>query len=239
MVPTPLFEKTSLAESWCKHTTPQGRDVVGVVEDVKRRLEKEVQLPPNYYIVYAGQYAAQQEASRQLIVMSALAFLGILILLRQGMPSWNSTVLVMANLPLATIGGLLAVAVTGNILSIGSLIGFISLFGISTRNSLLLVTRMDHLIEEGLPAEKAIYQGALDRVAPVLMTAAAAALGMLPLAVLGGSGRELEQPLAVVIVGGLFSSTALTLIVIPALFNCSFPKPKTRASNYLKKPCPR
>jgi CzcA family heavy metal efflux pump len=205
----------------------QGRDVVGVVEDAKRKIENGIKLPSNYYIVYAGEYAAQQEASRRLMVVSLLAFVGILILLRQGMPSWTSTVLVLANLPLATIGGILAVAMTGNVLSIGSLIGFISLFGISTRNSLLLVTRIDHLIDEGMPANAAIFNGALDRVTPVLMTATAAALGMLPLAVMGGSGRELEQPLAVVIVGGLFSSTALTLVVIPALFKLFLPKTKT------------
>jgi CzcA family heavy metal efflux pump len=205
----------------------QGRDVVGVVEEAKKKIEKELQLPAHYYIVYAGQYAAQQEASRRLLLTSLLAFVGILILLRQGMPSWQSTLLVVANLPLATIGGIIAVALTGNVLTIGSLIGFISLFGISTRNSLLLVTRIDNLVDEGMPAEKAIYQGAIDRVAPVMMTAMAAALGMLPLAVLGGSGRELEQPLAVVIVGGLFTSTALTLLVIPALFKL-FMRPSSK-----------
>jgi Cu/Ag efflux pump CusA len=194
------------------------------VEEAKRKIESDIKFPPNYYVVYAGQYAAQQEASHRLLFVSLLAFVGILILLRQGMPSWNSTILVIANLPLAAIGGILAVSLTGNVLSIGSIIGFISLFGISTRNSLLLVTRIDHLIDEGMPPEQAIALGAQDRVSPVLMTAAAAALGMLPLAVLGGSGRELEQPLAVVIVGGLFSSTALTLVVIPALFKMFLPK---------------
>jgi len=209
----------------------QGRDVVGVVEEAKRKIEQELKLPNNYFIVYAGEYAAQQQASRSLLVVSMLAFAGIVILLRQGMPTWTSTVLVLANLPLATIGGILAVALTGNVLSIGSMIGFISLFGISTRNSLLLVTRIDTLIDQGVPAHAAIHQGALDRVSPVLMTATAAALGMLPLAVLGGSGRELEQPLAVVIVGGLFSSTALTLLVVPALFKLFLPK--TRSSDSL------
>lgn len=205
----------------------QGRDVVGVVEEAKKKIESEIKLPANYYIVYAGEYAAQHEASKRLLFTSILAFIGILILLRRGMPSWNSTILVMANLPLAVIGGIIAVALTGNVLSIGSMIGFISLFGISTRNSLLLVTKIDNLIDDGVPANTAIFKGALDRVAPVLMTATAAALGMLPLAVLGGSGRELEQPLAVVIVGGLFTSTALTLLVIPALFKLFLPK--TRA----------
>ncbi len=120
--------------------------------------------------------------------------------------------------PLAMIGGILAVALTGNVISIGSMIGFISLFGISTRNSLLLVTNINSSLDEGMPLKEAVIHGALERVSPVLMTALTAGLGMLPLAVLGGTGRELEQPLAIVIVGGLITSTALTLLVIPPLF---------------------
>ena len=195
----------------------EGRDVVGVVNDARAKIGK-IPLPEGYYIVYAGEYAAQQQASHTLLMTSLLALAGILVLLRQGLKSWRSTMLVAANLPLATIGGIFAVALTGNVISIGSLIGFISLFGISTRNSLLLVTQINSLEEQGMPFNEAIYRGCILRVCPVLMTALTAALGMLPLALLGGSGRELEQPLAVVIVGGLISSTALTLLVIPALF---------------------
>lgn len=194
-----------------------GRDVVSVVNDAKKRLDL-LPLPHGYYIVYAGEYAAQQDASQRLLIASLGAMVGILILLRQGLQTWRSTFLVASNLPLATVGGIVAVALTGNVLSIGSLIGFISLFGISTRNSLLLVTHINSLEERGLSSREAIFHGALDRLGPVLMTASTAALGMLPLAIWGGSGRELEQPLAVVIVGGLASSTALTLVVIPALF---------------------
>ncbi|HEY9793042.1 MAG TPA: efflux RND transporter permease subunit, partial [Candidatus Obscuribacterales bacterium] len=195
----------------------QGRDVVSVVNDAKSRISK-IELPQGYYIEYAGEYAAQKQASEHLLSTSLLALAGILLLLRQGLGSWRSTLLVAVNLPLATIGGIIAVALTGNVLSIGSLIGFISLFGISTRNSLLLVTHISQLEDQGLSYIDAIYQGCLHRVSPVLMTALTAALGMLPLAIWPGSGRELEQPLAIVIVGGLVSSTALTLIVIPALF---------------------
>src|SRR5579875_86510 len=204
-----------------------GRDVVGIVNEARQKIERRIVLPPGYYIVYAGQYAAQQEASRTLLVTSALAMIAILLLLNRGLRSWKLTLLVVSNLPLATIGGIVSVALTGNVVSIGSLIGFVSLFGISTRNSLLLVTRINDLLQAGAPFDEAVYRGALDRVAPVLMTAMAAALGMLPLAVLGGTGRELEQPLAVVIVGGLFSSTALTLVVIPALFEL-FMRPRSQ-----------
>jgi CzcA family heavy metal efflux pump len=195
-----------------------GRDVGSVVKDAQARISK-IALPPGYYIMYSGEYAAQQEAMQSLLAWSLLAFVGILVLLRQGLHSWKSTLLVSSNLPLAMIGGIIAVSLTGNVISIGSLIGFISLFGISTRNSLLLVTHINDLEVQGLPFAEAVFKGCLDRVTPVLMTALTAALGMLPLALLGGSGRELEQPLAIVIVGGLVSSTALTLIVIPALFH--------------------
>jgi CzcA family heavy metal efflux pump len=194
-----------------------GRDVVSVVNEAKAKIAR-IALPEGYYIVYSGEYAAQQEASQRLLASSLLALIGILVLLRQGLGSWRNTMLVASNLPLATIGGIIAVALTGNVISIGSLIGFISLFGISTRNSLLLVTHINALEERGMAFEQAIQKGCLARVSPVLMTALTAALGMLPLAIMGGSGRELEQPLAVVIIGGLASSTALTLIVIPALF---------------------
>lgn len=202
------------------------RDVVGVVDEAKRKIERQVTLPRGYYIVYAGQYAAQKEAMSALFWTTGLALVVILLILNRGLRSWKLTFLVIANLPLAAIGGILAVAVTGNVLSIGSLIGLISLFGISTRNSLLLVTHISDLLRGGRSFAEAVYFGSLDRVSPVLMTALTAALGMLPLAVLGGTGRELEQPLAIVIVGGMFSSTALTLIVIPALFEL-FMKPKS------------
>jgi CzcA family heavy metal efflux pump len=194
-----------------------GRDVVSVVDDARKKLDA-LTMPAGYYLVYSGEYAAQREAAQRLLFASLGALVGILILLRQGLKSWRSTLLVASNLPLATVGGIVAVAMTGNVISIGSLIGFISLFGISTRNSLLLVTHINGLEDRGLSSREAIFHGALDRLGPVLMTASTAALGMLPLAVWGGSGRELEQPLAAVIVGGLLSSTALTLFVIPALF---------------------
>lgn len=194
------------------------RDLVSVVEDIKKIIAKNIELPSGYYIVYSGQYAAQQEATHTLFLTSLLSMCAIFILLHQGLGSWKATFLVAANLPLATIGGIFAVAITGSVISIGSIIGFISLFGISTRNSLLLVTHVNDLIRQGLPFEEALYKGCQDRLTPILMTASTAGLGMLPLAVLGGAGRELEQPLAVVIVGGLVSSTILTLVVIPALY---------------------
>ncbi|MBP9090956.1 efflux RND transporter permease subunit [bacterium] len=195
-----------------------GRDVVSVVEEARKRLAKSVVLPAGYYLVYSGQYAAQKEASQTLLWSSALTFVGILLLLNQALGSWKLTAVVASNLPLAAIGGLLVVALTGNVMSIGTLIGFISLFGISNRNTILLASHINDLIHKGVEFEEAIFRGCMHRVAPVLMTALTAALGMLPLAVGTGAGSELEQPLAIVIVGGMYTSTALTLIVVPALF---------------------
>lgn len=194
------------------------KNMLGVVNAARRKLDAQLPLPAGYYAVFSGQYAAQRESSERLAVASLVAFLGIMALLVYGLKGVKPALLVAANLPLAAIGGLVAVFFTGNVLSLGSLIGFISLFGISTRNSLLLVSHINALAHQGMEFKKAVFVGSLDRLAPVLMTALTAALGMLPLAVLGGSGRELEQPLAIVIVGGLVSSTALTLIVIPALY---------------------
>ncbi len=195
-----------------------GRDIVSIVDEAKEKIKNNVKLPANYYIDYSGQYKARIEAAQTLFLSSILSLILVVVLLRQGLPNWLSTILVLFNLPLSTIGGIIAVSLTGNELSIGSLIGFISLFGISTRNSLLLVSKIDKLNESGHNLDESIKIGCLERVTPILMTASTAALGMLPLAIWGGSGRELEHPLAIVIVGGLISSTLLVLIVIPALF---------------------
>lgn len=196
----------------------EGRDVVSVVNDIKKVMGEKVKMPGGYYLVYAGQYAAQQESTRNLLIVSFITLLAILIVLKQGLGSWKLTFLVASNIPMAFIGGLIAVALTGNVLNLGSLIGFISLFGISTRNSILMVSHINDLRVLDMSINRAVVEGALDRVSPVLMTALTAAFGMLPLAIMGGAGRELEQPLALVIVGGLVSSTALTLLVMPALF---------------------
>ncbi len=213
-----IVVREDVARRMVVQANTSGRDVVSIVNEAKERIAKTVRMPSGYYVVYAGQYAAQREASQTLLWTSLLTFGGILLLLNQALGSWKLTAVVASNLPLAAIGGILAVTMTGNILSIGSLIGFISLFGISNRNTILLATHIHDLLNRGVPFEQAIYMGAMHRVAPVLMTALTASLGMLPLAIGKGAGSELEQPLAIVIVGGMFTSTALTLIVIPALF---------------------
>lgn len=195
-----------------------GRDLGSVVADMRQLIGKQIDLPSGYYVVFGGQFEAQEQATKQLALLSVVALLGMFILLLMAFKSARAALIVMANLPLALIGGIWAVFFTGAVLSVGSLVGFITLFGLSTRNGIMLVSHFNHLLSEGKSFDEILWRGSIDRLSPVLMTALTAALGVLPIAILGGAGRELEQPLAIVIVGGMFSSTALTLIVIPALF---------------------
>lgn len=195
-----------------------GVDLGRVVSDIQHQIATTVQLPPGYFVVYGGQFESQQRAQRELFVFGALAILGIFVLLTLAFRSWRSAALVLANLPLALVGGVFAVVATGGVMSVASLIGLITLFGISTRNGILMVAHYNHLARAGTPFDALLRQGSLERLSPVLMTALAAGLGMLPLALSSGSGRELEQPLAVVILGGMLTSTLLTLIVVPALY---------------------
>lgn len=155
---------------------------------------------------------------KQLLALSVVSLFGMLVLLCLAFKSIRAAVLIMANLPLSLIGGIWAVFFTGAVMSVGSMVGFITLFGISTRNGIMLIAHFNDMIATHENAlDETIRQSALDRLSPVLMTALTAALGVLPIAVLGGAGRELEQPLAIVILGGMVSSTALTLVMIPAL----------------------
>lgn len=195
-----------------------GGDLGSVINDARQAISEKVKLDSGYYVVYGGQFEAQEQATGQLIWLSLAAIVGIFVLLFMAFRSMKAALLVMANLPLALIGGIWAILFSGGVLSIGSLVGFITLFGISTRNGIMLVTHFNHMLAEGHSFDDVLWEGSQDRLSPVLMTALTAGLGVLPIAILGGAGRELEQPLAIVILGGMFSSTALTLVVIPALF---------------------
>lgn len=199
-----------------------GRDLGSVIAETRAKISAQVKLPPGYYVVYGGQFEAQEQAARQLTWLSAVALVGMFLLLTMAFKSTRAALLIMANLPLALIGGIWAVLFTGAVVSVGSLVGFITLFGISTRNGIMLVSHYNQLAAEAGESDEGesdelIMRSALDRISPVLMTALTAALGVLPIAIMGGAGRELEQPLAIVILGGMLSSTALTLVVIPAL----------------------
>jgi CzcA family heavy metal efflux pump len=195
-----------------------GRDLGSVIDELRAKVKKEINFDNGYYIEYGGQFEAQERATKQLILYSLLAITGIFLLLIMAFKSIKIALLVLINLPLALIGGIWSIVIFGGVLSVGSLVGFITLFGISTRNGIMLITHLKDVIEEGVAFEKAIKESAIDRLSPVLMTALTAALGVLPIAIMGGAGRELEQPLAIVILGGMFSSTFLTLMLMPALF---------------------
>lgn len=196
------------------------RDLGSVIADVRRAIGDNVELPQGYYVQYGGQFEAQEKASRLISGLSLVAIGVIFLLLYIALHSARSAALVMANLPLALIGGVAMVFVTGGTLSIASLVGFITLFGIATRNGIMLITHYQHLMErEGKEFRDAIFQGSMERLSPILMTALVTGVGLVPLALgVGEPGKEIQQPMAVVILGGIFTSTLLNMIVIPALF---------------------
>jgi len=195
-----------------------GRDLGSVIQEVQGKIGKEVHLPTGYFIEYGGQFESQQEATRVLMLYGLLAIVGIFVMLYKAFNSSRAALLVMVNLPLALIGGVVAIFFTGKVMSVPSLIGLISVFGIAARNGIILVSHYRQLRAEGEPKEQVIIEGSKDRLAPVLMTAAAAALGLLPLLFGDATGKELERPMAQVILGGLFTSTLLNMIVVPTLF---------------------
>lgn len=198
---------------------PAGRDVQSFVTEAQRRVAA-AGLPPGVYVEWSGAAQEQAKGRWELFLHSALAGLAILVLLSFVFPQPRHVLLVLANVPFALIGGVLAVWSGGGALSIGSLVGFVTLFGITTRNSIMLISHYEHLVQaEGLPWNlETALRGASERLVPILMTALVTALGMLPLALGSGeAGREIEGPMAIVILGGLLTSTALNLLVLPAL----------------------
>lgn len=196
----------------------QGRDLRSVVNDIQAKVKQQVQIPPGYYIQYAGQFEAEERASQNILIFSAIAFVVITIIMYLSVKSVASTAMIMINLPLALVGGAIAVALTGGILSIASLVGFVTLFGVATRNGLLLVDNYNTKFAAGMPLKDLLIQGSMERLNAILMTAFTSALGLAPLVIAGGPGKELLQPLSIVVLGGLFTSTALTLLVLPAFY---------------------
>ena len=196
-----------------------GRDLRSVIGDIQERVRSGISLPESYYIEYGGQFESEQEATRTISLLSIAAIFTIFLILFVEFKSIRTALLVMVNLPLALIGGIIAVFLTSGVVSIASLVGFITLFGIATRNGILMISPYNTLLAEGKQLAEAIRQGSMERLSPVLMTALAAGLALIPLAVAGHEpGNEIQSPMAIVILGGLLSSTALNMIVIPALF---------------------
>ena len=197
-----------------------GQDLGSVVEEIQRRVTANVDLPAGYHVEYGGQFEAAGEAARTLLISSSLVILGIFLLLYVALSSARDAMLVMLNLPLALIGGVAGVYVSGGVISIASIIGFITLFGIATRNGIMMVTHASHLVDvEGVTEPReAILRGASERLAPILMTALASGLGLLPLAMASGEpGSEIQAPMAIVILCGLVTSTILNMFVVPAV----------------------
>ena len=196
-----------------------GTDVGSVVNEIKNQINQNVKLPNNYFIKYGGQFESAQTASRLLLLASIVAILVIFIILYQEFKSMSLAGLVLINLPLALIGGVMAVWITSNMLSIPAIIGFITLFGIATRNGILLVSRYQYLINNGFSLKETVVLGSKDRLNPILMTALASALALIPLALSGSQpGNEIQSPMAIVIIGGLTTSTLLNLFVIPSVY---------------------
>jgi len=196
----------------------KGRDLRSVVNEIQAKVKREVQLPFGYFIQYGGQFEAEQRASQNIMVFSAIAFVVITVLMYLSVKSIPSTAMIMINLPIGLVGGVISVALTGGIISVASLVGFVTLFGVATRNGLLLVDNYNTKFAEGMPFNEVIIKGSMERLNAILMTAATSALGLAPLVLEGGAGKEILQPLSVVVLGGLFTSTALTLLVLPALY---------------------
>lgn len=197
-----------------------GRDLRSVYDDARGRIETHLKLPPGYFIEYGGQFQSEAEASRMISILSVLSMLAIFLILYMEFGSFRTAGLVMVNLPLALIGGIIVILLTDRVISIASIVGFITLFGIATRNGILLVSHYRHLMrEEGKALRVAVYQGSMERLRPVIMTALAAGLALVPFAIAADKpGNEILSPLAVVILGGLLSSTALNMVVIPSLY---------------------
>ena len=197
------------------------RDLGSVVADIKQAIKTKVKMPEGYFVEFGGQFEAQQEATRLIGLLSIVSFAGVFLVLYTLFPSVRIVCQVMLALPIAYVGGVLALWLTGQTLTVASLVGFISLGGIAARNGILLVSHYLHLMrEEGEHfSDKMVLRGSLERLAPVLMTALTAGIGLVPL-VLGGQqpGKEILYPVATVILGGLITSTACEYIVHPGLF---------------------
>ncbi len=196
-----------------------GRDMGSVIADIRETIAANVDLPEDYWIEYGGQFEAEQAASRTITLLSLVSLAGIMLILYHQFGTLRDTLFAMVNLPLALIGGIWAVWFTGGIISIASLVGFITLFGIAARNGILLISHYHTLMKEGKSLEQAVHQGSIERLNPILMTALTAALALIPLALgTGEPGKEIEAPLAIVILGGLITATFLNMVLVPSLY---------------------
>ena len=196
-----------------------GRDIGGFVAEAKQKIREQVKLPSGYYLTWGGQFENQQRAMNKLMIIGPAAVGLIMLLLYLSFRSVSLSLLVISNLPFALIGGVFALYLSGQYLSVPASVGFIVLFGVAVLNGLVLVSRISQLREEGLDLQEAIRKGSLDRLRPVLMTASISIFSLLPMLLADGTGSEIQKPLATVVVGGLFTSTLLTLLIIPSVYS--------------------
>lgn len=196
----------------------EGRDIGSFVKEAQSVIDEQIELPTGYFTTWGGQFRLQQEANKRLMVVVPFTLLIIFLLLYSSFNSFKNASLIVLNIPLALVGGIVALFITGQNLSVPASVGFIALFGIALENGMVLVTYLNQLIRDGTAMDKASVEGALLRLRPVLMTALTTALGLIPLLFSTGTGSEVQRPLATVVVGGLVTSTILTLLVLPALY---------------------
>lgn len=196
----------------------RGRDLGSFVSEARREIEAQVTLPPGYYFRWGGQFENQQSAMTRLALVVPIAIVIIFGLLFATFDSVRQALLILLNVPFASVGGIAALWVRGMNLSLSAGVGFVALFGVAVLNGVVMVSSIKQFLREGWTMEEAIKRGALTRLRPVLMTALVASLGFVPMALATSAGAEIQRPLATVVIGGLLTSTVLTLIVVPSLF---------------------
>ena len=207
-------------------TNVKGRDLVSFVDEARRKVTQQVKLPEGYWLVWGGQFENQQRAAARLSIVIPVAIVLIALLLFMTFGSLPKALLVLANIPFAMIGGVFALWLSGEYLSVPASVGFIALLGIAVLNGVVMVSHFQQLAGQGMPAEKIAYEGAKRRLRPVLMTASITAFGLIPLLFATGPGAEIQRPLAIVVIGGLITATFLTLFVLPILYQHFFGKEK-------------
>ena len=209
-----------------------GRDVVSIVNEIEERVNNNVNIPENYLVEYGGQFQSAKKASRTLVIMTIIAIFVIFLLLFGEFKDITLSAIVLLNLPLALIGGVIAIFITSNTISIPAIIGFITLFGIATRNGILLISRYQHGESAGVSLRKSIVDGSKDRLNPILMTALTSALALIPMVINGNqSGNEIQSPMAVVVLGGLLTSSLLNMYVIPIVYEMIHAKKHSSQNN--------
>jgi len=194
------------------------RDIGSFVEEAQKEIDDKVELPPGYLVTWGGQFRLQQEANKRLALVVPITLLIVCLLLFSSFGSLRNSLLILLNIPLALVGGIVALWISGENLSVPASVGFIALFGIALENGMVLVTYLNQLLADGVPVNEASIKGACLRLRPVLMTATTTSLGLFPLLLATGTGSEVQRPLALVVIGGLVTSTILTLLVLPALY---------------------